>query len=83
MKAVIAWAFLAAAAAALLLGAAEGAESPEPGAVPEGEHKEHHGFKVATVEFARVETPFMIGLWIFCSSLAKIGKFFDNNSKQR
>ncbi|XP_071451595.1 sodium/hydrogen exchanger 3-like isoform X8 [Hetaerina americana] len=30
-------------------------------------------YPVASVEFARVETPFIIGLWIFCASLAKIG----------
>ncbi|XP_059474153.1 Na(+)/H(+) exchanger protein 2-like isoform X2 [Neocloeon triangulifer] len=37
--------------------------------------KEHqvHRYPVASVEFARVETPFIIGLWIFCASLAKIG----------
>ncbi|KAK9502394.1 hypothetical protein O3M35_011177 [Rhynocoris fuscipes] len=29
-------------------------------------------FDVMKVEFTRVETPFIIGLWIFCSSLAKI-----------
>lgn len=32
-------------------------------------------YKIMTVDFARVETPFLIGLWIFCASLAKIGKF--------
>lgn len=31
-------------------------------------------YPVAAVEFHRVETPFIIGLWIFCASLAKIGK---------
>ncbi|XP_046397803.1 sodium/hydrogen exchanger 3-like isoform X13 [Ischnura elegans] len=45
----------------------------------EGPSAAHHGDKkvkrypVASVEFARVETPFIIGLWIFCASLAKIG----------
>jgi hypothetical protein len=40
-----------------------------------GEHHEVHRYPVASVEFARVETPFIIGLWIFCASLAKIGQF--------
>jgi sodium/hydrogen exchanger-like protein 3 len=31
-------------------------------------------YAVASVEFARVETPFIIGVWIFCASLAKIGE---------
>lgn len=31
-------------------------------------------YHVWSVEFTRVETPFMIGLWIFFSSIAKIGK---------
>lgn len=31
-------------------------------------------YHVWSVEFKRVETPFMIGLWIFCSSIAKIGE---------
>ncbi|XP_066250876.1 Na(+)/H(+) exchanger protein 2 isoform X6 [Euwallacea similis] len=30
-------------------------------------------YKVITVSFPRVETPFIIALWIFCASLAKIG----------
>lgn len=30
-------------------------------------------YTIASVEFERVETPFLIGLWIFCASLAKIG----------
>lgn len=31
-------------------------------------------YPVISVSFHRVETPFIIGLWIFCASLAKIGK---------
>lgn len=31
-------------------------------------------YQVVSVSFHRVETPFIIGLWIFCASLAKIGK---------
>lgn len=31
-------------------------------------------YPVMTVSFHRVETPFIIALWIFCASLAKIGK---------
>lgn len=32
-------------------------------------------YQVASVSFQRVKTPFIIGLWIFCASLAKIGKW--------
>ena len=44
----------------------------------EGDHgDEHgHGYQVFHVEFSRVEVPFIIALWIFVSSLAKIGKIF-------
>jgi len=41
-----------------------------------GEHKEDHKgheYHVFHVEFERVEIPFIIALWIFVSSLAKIG----------
>lgn len=31
-------------------------------------------YRVAAIEFARVETPFIIALWILCASLAKIGE---------
>ena len=31
-------------------------------------------YSVASVEFTRVETPFIIGVWIFSASLAKIGE---------
>ncbi|GAB0095324.1 Sodium/hydrogen exchanger [Sergentomyia squamirostris] len=35
----------------------------------------HHGerYPVTTVEFSRVETPFIIGIWILSASIAKIG----------
>lgn len=33
----------------------------------------HEGIHVFTADFARVEIPFIISLWIFCASLAKIG----------
>lgn len=32
---------------------------------------------IAAFEFHRVETPFLIGLWIFFASLAKIGELTD------
>lgn len=35
----------------------------------------HEGIHVFTAEFARVEIPFIISLWIFCASLAKIGTY--------
>ena len=38
----------------------------------DGEHG--HGYQVFHVEFDRVELPFIIALWIFVSSLAKIGE---------
>ena len=34
-------------------------------------------YAIFTVEFHRVEAPFVIGLWIFFASLAKIGEWFD------
>ena len=42
----------------------------------EGEGHGHgeHGYQVFHMEFDRVELPFIIALWIFVSSLAKIGK---------
>lgn len=36
--------------------------------------KSQRKFKIASVEFYRVETPFLIGVWIFFASIAKIGK---------
>ena len=39
-------------------------------------HEEAHSYQVFHVEFSRVEVPFIIALWIFVSSLAKIGKIF-------
>lgn len=36
--------------------------------------KKERTFVIAAVEFHRVETPFLIGLWIFFASIAKIGK---------
>ncbi|KAK9707796.1 hypothetical protein QE152_g27609 [Popillia japonica] len=38
------------------------------------EPKKPQRIQVASVSFQRVKTPFIIGLWIFCASLAKIGK---------
>lgn len=37
--------------------------------------KKERTFVIAAVEFHRVETPFLIGVWIFFASLAKIGNF--------
>lgn len=41
-----------------------------------GAHAAHgeHGYQVFHVEFERVQLPFIISLWIFVSSLAKIGE---------
>lgn len=38
-------------------------------------------YPVASVSFQRVEIPFIIGLWIFCASLAKIGTNKNNTLK--
>ncbi|XP_074093894.1 na[+]/H[+] hydrogen exchanger 2 isoform X5 [Cotesia typhae] len=38
-----------------------------------GGHAKKREYKVFSVEFHRVETPFIIGIWIFFASLAKIG----------
>jgi len=46
-------------------------------------HKGHghsERYPVVSVEFTRVETPFIIGVWIFCASLAKIGEYIDNTT---
>merc|ERR1711994_813149 len=40
---------------------------------PFGEPHKNHQYHVFDVEFERVEIPFIIALWIFVSSLAKIG----------
>lgn len=42
------------------------------------EEKETNGvkrYKIADIEFQRVETPILIAMWIFCASLAKICKY--------
>ncbi|KRT83310.1 hypothetical protein AMK59_4153, partial [Oryctes borbonicus] len=36
------------------------------------DHSVPERYQVASVSFQRVKTPFIIGLWIFCASLAKI-----------
>ncbi len=51
-------------------GTPSGEEDEEGG----GEGHEVHEYEVFHIEFDRVEIPFIIALWIFVSSLAKIGK---------
>lgn len=46
-----------------------------PGVEVPPEKKPVERYPVISVSFHRVETPFIIGLWIFCASLAKIGEF--------
>lgn len=45
-------------------------------------HGSHHGdrYPVTTVEFSRVETPFIIGIWILSASIAKIGMLITPTS---
>uniref|UniRef100_A0A182LZR8 Uncharacterized protein n=1 Tax=Anopheles culicifacies TaxID=139723 RepID=A0A182LZR8_9DIPT len=48
------------------------------GKAGEGEHGDEHNYErypVSQVEFSRVETPFVIGVWILSASIAKIGKY--------
>lgn len=33
-------------------------------------------YPLAVIDFERVQTPFIIGLWIFCACLGKIGELF-------
>ena len=37
------------------------------------DHKKSEGIKVAKLDFNRVETPYVVCLWILLASLAKIG----------
>lgn len=46
----------------------------ELGDASHGEGHEVERYPVAQVEFSRVETPFVIGVWILSASIAKIGK---------
>lgn len=39
-----------------------------------GRGGENKRYPVATIDFERVQTPFIIGLWIFIACLCKIGK---------
>ena len=39
-----------------------------------GGHGHGHGYQVFHYDFERIQYPFIIALWIFVSSLAKIGK---------
>ena len=41
----------------------------------ESEGSHHDRYPLAQVEFDRVKTPFIIGVWILSASIAKIGKF--------
>lgn len=49
------------------------------------EHGEHGGelrYPVTTIDFSRVETPFIIGVWILFASIAKIGELLRINESQ-
>jgi solute carrier family 9 (sodium/hydrogen exchanger), member 3 len=49
--------------------------SQDPHAAEEGTHER---YPVTTVDFSRVETPFIIGIWILFASIAKIGECRTN-----
>ena len=57
----------------------EGDHSAEGGgdhsAGGEGDHS-GGGVHVFIADFSRVQIPFIIGMWIFCASLAKIGNIY-------
>jgi sodium/hydrogen exchanger-like protein 3 len=57
------------------------AKSASPDGHAEGGEHEVERYPVTTVDFSRVETPFIIGIWILFASIAKIGKSIDNNNK--
>jgi hypothetical protein len=42
--------------------------------VHDGTHHAPERYPVTTVDFGRVETPFIIGIWILFASIAKIGE---------
>ncbi|KAK6630774.1 hypothetical protein RUM44_002943 [Polyplax serrata] len=71
----------------IVVRSAEGVSEPETGgfdrssAGEDGSSGEHtKRYPVVTVEFERVKTPFIIGLWIFCASIAKIGNIHKANA---
>lgn len=53
---------------------AHGHAEPELRGDDHGGHGHGHGYTVFHVDFERVQLPFIISLWIFVSSLAKIGE---------
>lgn len=42
--------------------------------VDPGVEHEIHRYPITTTDFSRVETPFIIGVWILFASIAKIGE---------
>lgn len=58
-------------------GVIQGSDKSHPRVAPHGEEGAHGGnnqrYHVAVVDFERVQTPFIIGLWIFLACLGKIG----------
>jgi len=59
------------------------AKSSNPDGHATGEEGEHEveRYPVTTVDFSRVETPFIIGIWILFASIAKIGKSIETTKK--
>lgn len=39
-----------------------------------GGHEAVERYPITTIDFSRVETPFIIGIWILFASIAKIGE---------
>lgn len=49
-------------------------ELPKTVATENGAHHDHESYPIVLVDFTRVQTPLIIGIWILSASIAKIGK---------
>ncbi|KAK3859548.1 hypothetical protein Pcinc_034345 [Petrolisthes cinctipes] len=55
--------------------------SSEGGHGGEGGEGSNERYPLAVIDFARVQTPFIIGLWIFCACLGKIALHISKRSR--